>query len=38
MDPGTPDEIFEYWDAAIKRIGAAKDKYGDLILPGNFKG
>ncbi len=38
MDPGTPDEIFEYWDAAIVRINAAKDKYGDLILPGDFKG
>ncbi len=38
MDPGTPDEIFEHWDAAIKRISAAKDKYGDLILPGTFKG
>ncbi len=38
MDPGTPDEIFEYWDAAIARISAAKDKYGDLILPGDFKG
>ncbi len=38
MDPGTPEEIFAYWDAAIKRISDAKDKYGDLILPGDFKG
>jgi len=38
MDPGTPDEIFAYWDAAIARISAAKEKYGDLILPGDYKG
>jgi phosphoenolpyruvate carboxykinase (GTP) len=38
MDAGTPEEIFAYWDAAIARISAAREKYGDLILPGDFKG
>jgi phosphoenolpyruvate carboxykinase (GTP) len=38
MDPNTPQEIFEYWDATIERISKAKDTYGDLILPGAFKG
>jgi len=38
MDPNTPQEIFDYWDAAIAKINKAKDKYGDLILPGAFKG
>jgi phosphoenolpyruvate carboxykinase (GTP) len=38
MDPGTPKEIFEYWDAAIAKIGAAKEKYGDEIKPGAYKG
>ncbi|HPA10262.1 MAG TPA: phosphoenolpyruvate carboxykinase (GTP) [Treponemataceae bacterium] len=38
MDASTPKEIFEYWDAAIARIGAAREKYGDEIKPGNFKG
>lgn len=38
MDASTPKEIFEYWDAAIARIGAAKEKYGDEIKPGTFKG
>ncbi|MGE4453293.1 MAG: phosphoenolpyruvate carboxykinase (GTP) [Sphaerochaeta sp.] len=38
MDPNTPKEIFEYWDAAIAKINKAKETYGDLILPGAFKG
>ncbi|MXI86125.1 phosphoenolpyruvate carboxykinase (GTP) [Sphaerochaeta halotolerans] len=38
MDPNTPKEIFDYWDAAIAKINKAKEKYGDLILPGAFKG
>lgn len=38
MDPNTPQEIFDYWDAAIARINKAKETYGDLILPGAFKG
>ncbi|MFO7936555.1 MAG: phosphoenolpyruvate carboxykinase (GTP) [Kiritimatiellia bacterium] len=38
MDANTPQEIFEYWDATIARIQAAKEKYGDLIEPGKFEG
>ncbi len=38
MDANTPREIFEYWDGAIAKIKAAKEKYGDEIKPGNFKG
>jgi len=38
MDPDTPKEIFKYWDAAIEKISAAKEKYGDQIKPGDFKG
>lgn len=38
MDANTPKEIFEYWDTAIARIRAAKEKYGDEIKPGTFKG
>lgn len=38
MDASTPKEIFDYWDAAIARIGAAKEKHGDEIKPGTFKG
>ena len=38
LDPGTPQEIFDYWDAAIKKISAARDNYGDEIKPGDFKG
>jgi len=38
MDPDTPKEIFDYWDAAIKKITATKEKYGDLIKPGSYKG
>ena len=38
MDPDTPQEIFDYWDQAIERIKKAKEKYGDLIKPGDYKG
>ncbi|MGI6167869.1 MAG: phosphoenolpyruvate carboxykinase (GTP) [Eubacteriales bacterium] len=37
-DPNTPKEIFDYWDAAIAKIAAAKEKYGDEILPGTYHG
>ncbi|MDD3366110.1 MAG: phosphoenolpyruvate carboxykinase (GTP) [Sphaerochaetaceae bacterium] len=37
MDPNAPQEIFDYWDAAIAKISKAKDQFGDLILPGAFK-
>ncbi|HOA85499.1 MAG TPA: phosphoenolpyruvate carboxykinase domain-containing protein, partial [Bacillota bacterium] len=37
-DPNTPKEIFDYWDAAIAKIAAAKEKYGDEILPGAYHG
>lgn len=38
MDPDTPKEIFDYWDAAIQKINAVKEKYGDEIKPGCYKG
>ena len=38
MDANAPAEIHAYWDAAIAKIQAAKEKYGDLIKPGAFKG
>lgn len=38
MDPNTPKEIFDYWDATIARIAKARNTYGDLILPGTYKG
>jgi len=38
MDANTHQDIFDYWDAAIKKIEAAKEKYGDEIKPGDFKG
>lgn len=38
MDANTPKEIHDYWDAAIAKIGAAKEKYGDEIKPGDYKG
>jgi phosphoenolpyruvate carboxykinase (GTP) len=36
MDPDTPREIFAYWDAAITKIRAARDRFGDLIKPGDY--
>ncbi len=38
MDADTPQEIYDYWDAAIAKINAAKEKYGDEIKPGEYKG
>ncbi len=38
IDPGTPAEIFAYWEQMEKKILAAKAKYGDEIKPGAFKG
>ena len=38
MDAGAPQELFDYWDAAIAKIKAAQEKYGDEIKPGDFKG
>ena len=38
MDPGTPKDIFAYWDATIERIKAARARYGDLIKPGQYQG
>jgi phosphoenolpyruvate carboxykinase (GTP) len=38
MDAATPKEIFDYWDATIAKIAAAKEKYGDEIKPGDYKG
>ncbi|HDQ13213.1 MAG TPA: phosphoenolpyruvate carboxykinase (GTP), partial [Sediminispirochaeta sp.] len=38
MDPGTPRELFEKWDAAIEMIKAAREKYGAVIPPGDYKG
>jgi phosphoenolpyruvate carboxykinase (GTP) len=36
MDPHTPQEIFDYWDTMIEKIKAAKEKFGDLIKPGDY--
>jgi len=38
MDSNLPAELTAAWDAAIKTISAARDKYGDEIKPGDFKG
>ena len=38
MDAGTPKEIIDYWDDAIAKIKAARDKYGDEIGPGDYQG
>ncbi|HPF87377.1 MAG TPA: phosphoenolpyruvate carboxykinase (GTP) [Candidatus Limiplasma sp.] len=38
MDANTHQDIYDYWDAAIAKIEAAREKYGDEILPGDFKG
>ncbi len=38
MDAGTPQEIYDYWNATIDRIKKAKEKYGDEIKPGDYKG
>jgi phosphoenolpyruvate carboxykinase (GTP) len=38
MDTNLPSSLTEAWDKAIADISAAKDKYGDQILPGKFNG
>ena len=38
MDPNTPQELYDYWDAAIAKISAVKEKYGDEIKPGEYNG
>lgn len=38
MDANAPQELFDYWDAAIAKIKAAQEKYGDEIKPGGYKG
>jgi phosphoenolpyruvate carboxykinase (GTP) len=37
MDANTPQDIFDYWDAAIAKIKAASEKFGDVIKPGDYK-
>ncbi len=37
MDPNTSQDIYDYWDATIAKIEEAREKFGDLILPGNYK-
>jgi phosphoenolpyruvate carboxykinase (GTP) len=37
MDPHTPQELFDYWDQAIEHIRAAKERFGDVILPGVYR-
>jgi len=36
--PDCPKAVLDAWDVATAKIQAAKDAYGDLILPGDFKG
>jgi len=36
MDPNCPETIFTEWDAYIAKINAAKEKFGDEILPGKY--
>ncbi|HBL83316.1 MAG: phosphoenolpyruvate carboxykinase [Clostridiales bacterium GWF2_38_85] len=38
MDSNIPQEIFDYWNTVIERIKSSKEKYGDLIKPGEYKG
>ncbi len=37
-DSAVPAELTEYWDATIARLTAVKEKYGDEIKPGDYKG
>ncbi len=37
MDASTPQEIYDYWDAAIEKIKQAREKFGDEIKPGDYK-
>ena len=36
MDADTPQEIFDYWNAAIEKLTAVKEKFGDEIKPGAY--
>jgi len=36
--PDCPAYVYEMQEAAIKKIEAAKAKYGDMIAPGSYKG
>jgi phosphoenolpyruvate carboxykinase (GTP) len=38
IDPGTPADIFAYWEKMEKSILDAQAKYGNEIKPGAFKG
>ena len=38
MDAHVPQDIYDSWDAAVSRIQAAKETYGDEIKPGDYKG
>jgi phosphoenolpyruvate carboxykinase (GTP) len=38
MDENTPAELYAYWDEAIAKIEAVREKYGDEVLPGQYKG
>ncbi len=38
MDADAPKDLFDFWDASIVKIAAARDKYGDKIKPGEYKG
>jgi len=38
MDEHVPQDIYDYWDTAVARIQAVKEKYGDEIKPGDYKG
>jgi phosphoenolpyruvate carboxykinase (GTP) len=38
MDAHTPAELFDKWEAAIAKIKAAQEKYGNVIKPGDYKG
>lgn len=38
IDPGTPAEIFIYWEEAKKKITEAQTKYGNEIKPGDYRG
>jgi GTP-dependent phosphoenolpyruvate carboxykinase len=38
MDPETPEELYDYWNSAIKKIKSAMMQYGYTIKPGDYKG
>lgn len=37
MDPHTPEELFRKWDAVIEQIKTAREKYGEVIKPGEYR-